>query len=311
MKGERDMAYCMDECYQVWKKDNENKLNPLTFLKYSNLAEKHILPRFGQVSVREITIQDIDVFVEEMRNNKFSEVNINLLIMLLKRFLQVADVDTVNLGLEHTVRVRADKKTIRVMNEQEQQKLEAELEQEDNGNKYLAVSLALKMGLLIGEICGLRWTDIDFTKGTVKIQNTVQRIQNNGAEGKKTILVTMPVAESTRREIPIPETLLRIFKIIQRADGYVLECKNGKIPDPRREQIRLRKLLEKIEIPSYNFYALRDTFAVKCLEKGMVVEDLSYVLGHATVTVTAERYKGFEGVGRERIMVLKGIMERV
>ena len=121
--------------------------------------------------------------------------------MLLKRFLQAADVDTVNLGLEHTVRVRADKKTIRVMNEQEQQKLEAELEQEDNGNKYLAVSLALKMGLLIGEICGLRWTDIDFAKGTVKIQNTVQRIQNNGAEGKKTILVAMPVAESIRYRI--------------------------------------------------------------------------------------------------------------
>lgn len=250
MKGERDMAYCMDECYQVWKKDNENKLNPLTFLKYSNLAEKHILPRFGQVSVRKITIQDIDAFVEEMRNNKFSEVNINLLIMLLKRFLQAADVDTVNLGLEHTVRVRADKKTIRVMNEQEQQKLEAELEQEDNGNKYLAVSLALKMGLLIGEICGLRWTDIDFAKGTVKIQNTVQRIQNNGAEGKKTILVAMPVAESTRREIPIPDSILQSLRMVQKTDGYVLECKTGKIPDPRREQIRLRKLLEKIEVSS-------------------------------------------------------------
>ena len=73
--------------------------------------------------------------------------------------------------------------------------------------------------------------------------------------------------------------------------------------------IRLRKLLEKIEIPAYNFYALRDTFAVRCLEKGMAVEDLSYVLGHATVSITAERYKGFEGEGRERIVVLKGIME--
>ena len=99
--------------------------------------------------------------------------------------------------------------------------------------------------------------------------------------------------------------------MVQKTDGYVLECKTGKIPDPRREQIRLRKLLEKIEVSSYNFYALRDTFAVRCLEKGMAVEDLSYVLGHATVTVTAERYKGFEGAGRERIMVLKGIMERV
>ena len=43
----------------------------------------------------------------------------------------------------------------------------------------------------------------------------------------------------------------------------------------------------------------------------MMVEDLSYVLGHATVTITAERYKGYAKTGQERIAVVRGIMERV
>lgn len=46
---------------------------------------------------------------------------------------------------------------------------------------------------------------------------------------------------------------------------------------------------------NYNFHTLRDTFAVRCLKAGMSVENLSYVLGHANVAVTAARYKAFYG----------------
>lgn len=56
---------------------------------------------------------------------------------------------------------------------------------------------------------------------------------------------------------------------------------------------------------------LRDTFAVRCLRAGMSVENLSYVLGHASVTITAERYKDFLEMKQERIMVLRKIMELI
>lgn len=43
----------------------------------------------------------------------------------------------------------------------------------------------------------------------------------------------------------------------------------------------------------------------------MSVENLSYVLGHASVTITAERYKDFLEMKQERIMVLRKIMELI
>ena len=61
----------------------------------------------------------------------------------------------------------------------------------------------------------------------------------------------------------------------------------------------------------YSFHILRDTFAVRCLQAGMTIEDLSYVLGHATVTVTAQRYKGFLEMTKDRTVVLKQYMDRI
>ena len=61
----------------------------------------------------------------------------------------------------------------------------------------------------------------------------------------------------------------------------------------------------------YYFHILRDTFAVRCIRAGMSMENLSYVLGHASVAITAERYKEFLETKQERITIIKRIMELV
>ena len=50
---------------------------------------------------------------------------------------------------------------------------------------------------------------------------------------------------------------------------------------------------------------------MRCLKAGMSVENLSYVLGHANVAVTAARYKAFMEVKQERITVVRRIMELI
>lgn len=300
----------ISECYQLWKKENQNSLNPLTFHRYNNLLERHLLPYFSDVAANDITEQDIDCFVSRKQEENMSKVTLNMLIMLIKRLLQIAGVDTVKLGLEHTVRVRAGKRSIQIMEEEEQDLLDMIA---GNGQepKYLGICLAFKMGLAVGEICALEWKDVDFEKGMMHIKNTIQRIQNRKEEDRKTLLVKMPLSDSTQRDLPVPNTILKILQIYRQDTGYVLQCKEGKIPDPRREQIRLEKLFEKQEMKGYNFYTLRDTFAVRCIKAGMSVENLSYVLGHASVAITAERYKSFLEMKQERITVLRRIMELV
>jgi len=303
------MADLIRDCYQIWKKENQDTLNPLTFHRYNNLLERHLLPYFADTAAQDITEQEIDTFVNEKNTEGMSKVALNMLIMLLKRMLQTAGVDTVKLGLEHTVRIRANKRSIEVMKKEEQKLLDMILSAGQEP-KYLGVCLAFKMGLAIGEICALAWEDVDLERGILQVRNTVQRIQNKKEDGKKTLLVNMPLSASTQRELPVPDAVLQTLRMYE-DKGYVLQCREGKIPDPRREQIRLEKLFEKNEMRGYNFHALRDTFAVRCLEAGMTVENLSYVLGHASVAITAERYKEFMGIRQERITVLRRIMELV
>lgn len=303
-------AYSIGECYQIWKKENQNSLNPLTFHRYSNLLERHLLPSFSSIAAEEITEQKIDLFVGCKQKENMSEVTLNMLIMLLKRLLQIAGVDTVKLGLEHIVRVRAEKRRIEIMEEDEQNFLDIIIGSGQEP-KYLGICLAFKMGLAVGEVCALEWEDVDFELGTIQIKNTMQRVQNNKQDGRKTLLVKMPLSDSTQREIPVPDAILEVLREYRQEKGYILQCKEGKLPDPRREQIRLEKLFEKQEMKGYNFHTLRDTFAVRCLRAGMSVENLSYVLGHASVTITAERYKDFLGMKQERITLLRKIMELV
>ena len=299
--AEMQKSSSMDECYQIWKKENQNSLNPLTFHRYNNLLKRHLIPYFFNTVAEDITEHDIDCFVSRKQEENMSEVTLNMLIMLLKRLLQIAGIDTVKLGLEHTVRVRAAKRSIEIMEEEEQNLLDI-IVSSSQEPKYLGICLAFKMGLSVGEICALEW---------IQVENTIQRIQNKKEDGRKTLLVKMPLSDSTKRELPLPNMLLHILKIYRQEQGYVLQCKEGKIPDPRREQIRLEKFFQKQEMRGYNFHMLRDTFAVRCLRAGMSVENLSYVLGHASVTITAERYKDFLEMKQERIMVLRKIMELI
>lgn len=303
-----DIIY-INDCYELWKQMNQTNLNPLTFRRYTNLLETHLLPYFEYTAMQSITEKDIHTFLKQKQEEGLAEVSRNMLITLLKKLIQTAGIDTVALGLEHTIHVKQQKRNIEILNYEEQLLLDEILT--DSGQvKYLGICFAYKMGLAIGEICALSWSDINLKKEVVSIRNTVQRIQNTEEEGKKTLLVKMELPSAAQRELPIPKTVFEQLLLYKKSDGYVLEGKEGKLPDPRREQMRLEKLFQKKEMKGCSFHSLRDTFAVKCLRAGMSMEDLSYVLGHSSVTVTSERYQKFLE-RKENQMVLKRIMEMV
>ena len=48
--------------------------------------------------------------------------------------------------------------------------------------------------------------------------------------------------------------------------------------------------MKSINLDSYNFHALRHTFATRCIENGCDPKTLSEILGHSSVKITLERY---------------------
>ena len=148
--------------------------------------------------------------------------------------------------------------------------------------------IALYTGMRLGEICALKWSDIDLEEGLLYVRATAQRINNYDDEDTKTELYFgSPKTVSSERLIALsPKTVLFLKAHKENADcEYVISCK-GHIAEPRVCQYRFDVLLEKAEIEKINFHSLRHTFATRCLEQGVDVKTLSQLLGHARVEMT-------------------------
>lgn len=151
-----------------------------------------------------------------------------------------------------------------------------------------AVLLCLYAGLRIGELCALRWSDIDFDGKTLTVKRTVQRIVVPGHMTKTILLETDPKSESSRRTIPLASELLEILSRFKGEQRYVFG--EEKPLDPRTMQNRFKKILKEAGIDGRTFHTLRHTFATNCVENGMDVKTLSEILGHSDVKTTLNRY---------------------
>ena len=60
-------------------------------------------------------------------------------------------------------------------------------------------------GLRIGEICALKWEDIDLNNGIITVSKTVERLKNKENMESKTILMILePKTQTSKRIVPIP-----------------------------------------------------------------------------------------------------------
>lgn len=151
-----------------------------------------------------------------------------------------------------------------------------------------AVLLCLYTGLRLGELCALRWTDIDFAGKTLTVNRTVQRIAVPGHMTKTVLLETAPKSESSRRTIPLTSELLEILSQLKREQPYVFG--REKPLEPRTLQYHFKKILKEAGIKGKSFHTLRHTFATNCVENHMDVKTLSELLGHSDVKITLNLY---------------------
>lgn len=152
----------------------------------------------------------------------------------------------------------------------------------------LCILLCLYTGLRVGEICGLKWEDIDIKNGCLFVARTVERISLGN--GKTMIVIEPPKTESSIRKVYIPLFIVALLKKYKdKDDKYILSGKS-KPTEPRALQYRFKRILSKTKIRELSFHSLRHTYATLCIEKGMDIKTLSELLGHADVKITLNTY---------------------
>ena len=213
----------------------------------------------------------------------------DIVALLKSLFRYVNRIYQIMNRIADVVMPKKKKPEIQVLSSQEQKKLQAYLVKHQNRTS-LGIALSMYTGIRIGELCALKWSDIDFEKRILTVRHTIQRIQEKNGAKKTKLIITEPKSASSKREIPIPECLLEMLKKFRNSGNfYVLSGKRTPI-EPRTMQYRFSKILKNAKLPSLNFHSLRHLFATNCIALGFDIKTLSEILGHSSIEVTLSRY---------------------
>jgi integrase len=263
---------------------------PSTLAFYDALLRTHLLPAFGKRPLRSVTREDVASFFESLLETNMGINSVRNVTGLLCRIMKAAVSGNTLACNPCDGMAQPKRETIPVsaLRLREQRKLEGEAVRDRDG---LAVLLALYTGMRIGEICALKWEDVDLAAGLVYVRRTLQRVRAENGPRKTETVFGSPKSVRSRRSIPLASSLIEFLKEAEceRTGEYVISRGKG-FAEPRAVRYRFGRILRKAGIPHMRFHVLRHTFATRCMETGANITTLSRLLGHASVKMTLDVY---------------------
>lgn len=160
---------------------------------------------------------------------------------------------------------------------------------------YVGILLALYAGLRRGEICGLRWNDINFTTHTITVRTAVGVSEGDGL-GDYT---KSPKNKSSNRTFPmvsqIEEALLARKTIINPKDNWFVVGDKDQFMRPQQYNRLFSEFVDRNElIDAYGRkivpHSLRHNFATVGIRGGIDIASLSLMMGHASRAMTLDTY---------------------
>lgn len=273
--------FVSDVMYE-WLESNKNQIKITTYQKYKSTIENHIIPELGKIQIQFLTSVIIQQYTDKLLAKAISRTTVNDILIVLGMGLSYAE-EEYNLHIPKIALVKNPPKEMRVLSVSEQNILVDYLLNKNDVFSF-GMLLALFTGIRIGELCALTWDDIG--ENTIRVNKTVQRVQQNGTTE---ILTLPPKTVSSNRIIPIPKELKLLLKG-RKNNGTVLKQENGKLVEPRLMQIKFKKYTAECGIENINFHSLRHSFATRCVEVGFDIKTLSEILGHSDVKTTLNKY---------------------
>lgn len=174
-------------------------------------------------------------------------------------------------------------------------------------------------GMRVGEITGLRWSDIDLKKGIIRVNHTLVYYNHRDEKGCY-FSINTPKTKAGEREIPMTEGVKQAFLMERefqsqaeissksRVDGYddfIFVNRYGDVQNQGNLNKALRRMmrdcndeiLEKygadsdpVLLPQFSCHILRHTFATRLCESGANLKFIQSILGHADVSTTMNIY---------------------
>lgn len=269
---------------ESWLCNIKKSRKPSTYAKYRLIYQKHLKAVFGDLEATRIT----DSTVKELLPEQLSESTKKSIYCVLNQILKFvsSQYGVLMPALKRPVSSAA-KQPAKVFTRREQARLFSAIYHKMDRSK-LAVLLCFYTGIRLGELCALKWEDIDFENRLLSVGRTVQRLSVEGHSKKTALLETTAKSRYSKREIPVSQEVLELLLQFQNEKEYIF---GGDRPaEPRTMQNHFKRIQKEARTEDRNFHALRHTFATNCIERGADPKSLSELLGHSDIQITLNRY---------------------
>ena len=267
----------------VWLSFKEIYLKRSTYYNYQTTINAKIIPFFKGYKLRDINSELLLKFVQYLKSDGLSNKRIKDIILIVKQFLKYK-------GINITIELPKNKrKILETLSKQEIMQFNEKLINSEDVKEF-AIIFVLYTGLRIGELCALKWDNIDLVNKMIYIDTTLTRIKSNNTVRSTQVVAETPKTDTSIRKIPIHSKLVNYLKKFKcEGNNYFLTGTSFFI-STNKYYYFYKNTLKKYNFKPYNFHILRHTFATTALTNGMDIKSLSEILGHASVKITLDRY---------------------
>jgi integrase len=264
-----------------------------TVKSYSEQVRNHLIPDLGHIPLRKLTSQHIQVFMKTKLDAGLSGTSVNGIHRVLRASLSQAirDRQLVDNVAKHVKPPKVSNRAEEFFTSEELGRLFAEVKGHHLENLF---KIAPYIGLRIGEVTGLRWSDVNFEKSTISVRNQLQWI-----DGKPALIP--PKSQSSKRTLPVEPEVLDILRAQQsmimihgyaNEMGLVFVSSTGNPLDPKLVNKHLKAHCHRAGLRALSYHCFRHTTATLMLGAGEEAYEVMNYLGHSQISLTVNTYGG-------------------
>lgn len=288
----------LNEVYNLWIVSKARQVKKSTISAYRTIYANVISPEFGDMDVsllnKKLVQPVIYRWLDKGRSAKYCN-DILIVFRMIMRYASEeldAEIPDIHWRMIFPTTSKVEQVKVERYTHDEYRKI-VNYTLENPSPKNFGILLTICTGMRIGEICALKWKDIDLDKKTIQVNRTIERIYDN--ETKVTeILFSTPKTSSSKRCIPIMKNILPMMKkfyAVSKPDYYVCTCSENFIEPRTYRNYYRRFILEKVKLGHViKFHGLRHTFATVMIENKVDIKTTSVILGHSDVSTTLNVY---------------------
>ncbi|MBG6069162.1 tyrosine-type recombinase/integrase [Micromonospora ureilytica] len=318
-----DRAWKLADYLPYWLAAYVSDLKPTTARGYESAVRLHLVPALGTKRLDGLQVQHVKAFMDEFRRKCLCCTNgldkirpaerrccsvgrccqhypsarqIQFVHAVLRNALQHAmREELVSRNVAKLVRIPSPRyKVGKGLSVDQVRKILAAAA----GHRLHALYVvAATMGLRRGELVGLRWSDLDLDEGTLRVQQTVQRVAGQ-------LHVQDAKTEDSEAVLPLPEvTWLTLLEHQERQQAeraalaevwedhdLVFPSERGTPMEPTNLSRSFARLRETAGLPGVRLHDLRHTVVSLLMELGVPPHVVQAIARHADVKITLKVY---------------------